>query len=79
VTDPTPPDPNDPANRPEDPAAEKPSLLWKVVKSAIAPDVLEDGGQDAPLSARGRWLFWGVVAALVIAILILFAITLAQK
>ena len=49
------------------------------MKSAIAPDVLEDGGQDAPLSSRGRLLFYGVVSVLVIAIVVLFAITLAQK
>jgi hypothetical protein len=78
VNDPIPPDPN--SNEPgPDPTKKSDSLLWKVVKSAIAPDVLEDGGHDAPLSARGRLLFLGVVSVLVIAIIVLFAITLAQK
>ena len=72
MTEPTPPEPADPGKKPD-------SLLWKVVKSAIAPDVLEDGGHDAPLSPRGRLIFRGVVSVLVIAIVVLFAITLAQK
>ena len=54
-------------------------LFWRVLRSTIAPDVLEDGGRDAPLTARGRFLFWGTVAALVLAISILFVITLASK
>ena len=78
MTEPTPPDPSD-LPGPADPGKKPESLLWKVVKSAIAPDVLEDGGHDAPLSPRGRLIFWGVVSVLVIAIVVLFAITLAQK
>jgi hypothetical protein len=50
-----------------------------LVKSAFAPDVLEDGGQDAPLSPRGRLLFRAVVGVLVVAIAILSVVTLAQK
>ena len=61
------------------PEPEKPGLLWRVVKSAIAPDVLEDGGQDAPLTPRGRIIFYSVVSVLVVAIAILFVATLAQK
>jgi hypothetical protein len=76
VTDPIPPDPNDPVNRPE---PEKKPLLWRVAKSAIAPDVLDDGGHDAPLSSRGRLLFYGVTSVLVIAIVVLLLITVAQK
>jgi hypothetical protein len=58
---------------------ERPGLLRRVVKSAIAPDVLEDGGKDAPLTPRGRIIFWGVVSVLVIAIAVLFVVTLARK
>jgi hypothetical protein len=76
MTDPMPPDPNDPANRP---GPEQKPLLWKVLKSAIAPDVLDDGGHDAPLSSRGRLLFYGVISVLVIAIVVLLLITVAQK
>ena len=53
-------------------------LLWRVVRSAIAPPVLEDGGHDAPLSPRGRILFWGTVSVLVVAIAVLFVVTLAR-
>ena len=37
-----------------------------------------DGGHDAPLSARGRILFWTTVAVLVLAIAALFVATLAR-
>ena len=70
--------PPEPGQGPQGPP-EKPSLLWRVVKSAIAPDVLEDGGKDAPLTPRGRIIFYGVVSVLVVAIAILLAATLAQK
>jgi hypothetical protein len=53
-------------------------LLWRVVRSAIAPPVLDDGGQDAPLSPRGRVLFWGTVSVLVVAIAVLFVVMLAR-
>jgi hypothetical protein len=67
--------------RPEDPPPEeeRPGLLWRVVKSAIAPDVLEDGGHDAPLTPRGRIIFWSTIAVLVVAVGILFVVTLAQR
>ena len=64
---------------PQEPRPERPSLGWRLVKSVFAPDVLEDGGQDAPLSPRGKWLFRGVVAVLVAAFVVVFVITLAQK
>jgi hypothetical protein len=57
----------------------KDSLGWRLVRSVFAPDVLEDGGQDAPLSPRGKFLFRGIVAVLVVAIAALFVITLSQK
>ncbi len=62
-----------------EPEPERPSLLRRVVKSAFAPDVLEDGGQDAPLSPRGRLLYRALVGVLVVAFAVLFVITLAQK
>jgi hypothetical protein len=61
------------------PEEERPALLWRVLKSAIAPDVLEDAGRDAPLSPRGRLLFWGSIILLSVAVAILFVITLAQR
>jgi len=52
------------------------SRLWR---SVFAPDVLEDGGRDAPLTPRGRILFWGTIVVLVLAVSILFVITLAER
>jgi len=62
-----------------EPEPERPSLGWRLVKSVFAPDVLQDGGRDAPLSPRGKLLFRGVVAVLVLAIAVLFVITLAAR
>ena len=62
---------------PDDPDGREP-LLWRVVRSAIAPPVLDDGGHDAPLSPRGRVLFWGTVSVLVAAIAVLFVVMLAR-
>jgi hypothetical protein len=50
-------------------------LLHRVVRSVIAPDVLEDGGHDAPMSPRGRLLFYAVVGALVLGIVVLLLVT----
>ena len=61
------------------PDEERPGLLWRVLKSAIAPDVLEDAGHDAPLTKRGRILFWGTIIVLTVAVAILFVITLAGR
>ncbi len=55
------------------------SLLFRVVRSAIAPDVLEDGGRDAPISRRGRILFGAVVALLVAGIAVLFLVTASSR
>ena len=67
---------NDPAG---DPPEEREPLLWRVFRSAIAPDVLQDGGRDAPLSRRGRLVFYGIVSALVGGVAILFVLTLAHR
>jgi hypothetical protein len=40
--------------------------------------VLGDGGQDAPLSTRGRVLFWDTVSVLVVAIAVVFVVMLAR-
>jgi len=62
-----------------DDGEERPGLLWRVLKSAIAPDVLDDAGHDAPLTPRGRILFWGTIVVLTVAVLILFVVTLANR
>jgi hypothetical protein len=72
VTEPEPPGP------PELPEEEPEPLLWRVLRSTIAPPVLGDGGHDAPLSARGRLVFYGCVGVMVIAIAVLFVLTLAK-
>jgi hypothetical protein len=78
-------EPNHPTEPPEPepgdlpPEEERPALLWRVLKSAIAPDVLEDGGHDAPLTPRGRILFWGTIIVLTVAVVILFVVTLANR
>jgi hypothetical protein len=53
-------------------------LLWRVLHSTIAPPVLQDGGHDAPLSPRGRFLFWGSVSLLGAAIAVVFVLTIAK-
>jgi hypothetical protein len=50
-------------------------LLFRIVRSAIAPPVLKDGGHDAPLSGRGRIVFWVVVSLLVAGIAVLLVAT----
>jgi len=65
------PDPSDGSDGPE-------PLLWRVLRSTVAPPVLGDGGHDAPMSPRGRILFWTTVAVLVLAIVVLFVATLAR-
>jgi len=68
--------PDDPPHAEGDPRSEP--FLFRVVRSAIAPDVLRDAGHDAPLSSRGRLLFWGVVLVLVAAIAVLFLVTVSK-
>jgi hypothetical protein len=50
-----------------------------VVRSVIAPDVLEDGGGDAPMSRRGRLLFYATVTILVIGIIALLLVTASSR
>jgi hypothetical protein len=71
--------PNEPEQGDPPPEEERPALLWRVLKSAIAPDVLEDAGHDAPLTPRGRILFWGTIIVLTVAVVILFVVTLASR
>ena len=72
-------DPDD--DRPEPPASNRgpndgpAPLLSRLVHSVFAPDVLEDGGRDAPLSPRGRIIFWSIVTILVVGIVILLLVT----
>jgi hypothetical protein len=69
-------EPIEPTEPEPEPPPPKASLTWRLVRSVFAPDVLEDGGHDAPLSPRGRLLFRGV---LVIGIVVLLVVTVAQK
>jgi hypothetical protein len=64
---------------PGQPPEEREPFGRRLLRSLIAPDVLEDGGRDAPLTRRGRILFWGTVAVLVVAVGILFVVTLATR
>jgi hypothetical protein len=72
-------EPHEPEQGDPPPEEERPALLWRVLKSAIAPDVLEDAGHDAPLTPRGRILFWGTIIVLTVAVVILFVVTLASR
>ena len=53
-------------------------FLFRILRTTIAPPVLGDAGHDAPMTPRGRLLFWGTVSVLVVAIAILFVATLAK-
>jgi hypothetical protein len=53
-------------------------FLFRILRSTIAPPVLGDAGHDAPLSRRGRILFWGTVSVLVVAIFVLFLATASR-
>ncbi len=66
-------------DRPEpepDPSPEP--FLFRILRSTIAPPVLGDAGHDAPLSRRGRILFWGTVSVLVVAVAVLFLATASR-
>ena len=62
-----------------EPPEEPKSLLHRVIRSALAPDVLEDGGHDAPLSRRGRIAFYGVVSILVVGIVVVLLVTVSSR
>jgi hypothetical protein len=75
---------------PDDDRAEQPAsnrgpddapapLLSRIVRSVFAPDVLEDGGKDAPLSPQGRIIFWSIVTVLVVGIVILLLVTASSR
>ena len=70
---------NDPGTGDRTPDDERPGLLSRVFRAALAPDVLEDGGHDAPLTPRGRILFWGTIIVLTVAVVVLFVVTLATR
>ena len=59
----------------EPPEDRKRPFLFRMVRAAIAPPVLKDGGRDAPLSRRGRIIFWGIVGVLVVGIAVLLVIS----
>ena len=64
---------------PEDPDDHRDEpFLFRLVRSAIAPAVLKDGGHDAPLSARGRIIFWATVTVLTVAIAVLLVASLRR-
>lgn len=64
-------------DRPDGGQAE--GLVHRVIRSFIAPDVLEDGGRDAPLSRRGTFIFRAVVGVLVVAIIVLVLVTASNQ
>ena len=72
-------------DRPGPPASNRgpdgvpPPLLSRLVRSVFAPDVLEDGGKDAPLSPRGRIIFRSIVTILVVAIAVLLVATATSR
>ena len=51
-------------------------FLFRMLRTAIAPPVLKDGGHDAPMTRRGRIIFWSVVTVLVIGIAVLLVASL---
>ena len=54
-------------------------FLFRLVRTAIAPPVLKHGGHDAPMSPRGRLIFWAVITVLVVAIAILFVASIGRR
>ena len=59
---------DEPEDRPE-------PFVFRLVRTALAPPVLKDGGEDAPLSRRGRIIFWATVTILVIGIAVLLVVS----
>jgi len=72
-----------PAPEVEPPAPEveprREPFLFQLVRTAIAPPVLKDGGTDAPMSRRGRIIFRSIVAVLVVAIAVLLVVTATTR
>jgi hypothetical protein len=62
----------------EPPEDRQEPFLFRMVRAAIAPPVLKDGGRDAPLSRRGRILFWAIVSVLVVGIAVLLVISASR-
>lgn len=78
MTEPADP-PGEPQPRPpSEPTPRDEPFLFRILRSTIAPPMLDDAGHDAPLSPRGRLLFWGAVAGLVVAIVVVFVLTLTR-
>jgi hypothetical protein len=71
------PDPEADADPPPEGQAE--GLFHRVVRSVIAPDVLEDGGRDAPMSRRGRIAFYSIITILVVGIAVLLVVTASSR
>ena len=72
-------EPQDPRDRPAsepDPRGEP--LLFRVLRTAIAPPVLKDGGADAPMTRRGRIIFWSIVTVLVGGIAVLLLVSASR-
>jgi hypothetical protein len=62
----------------ERPEERQEPLLFRMVRAAIAPSVLKDGGRDAPLSRRGRIVFWAIVSVLVVGIAVLLLVSASR-
>ena len=75
--------PEPPAAKPEPPAPEpeprREPFLFQLIRTAIAPPVLKDGGKDAPMSPRGRIIFRATVTVLVVAIAVLLVVTATSR
>ena len=78
MTNPDDDHPREPASN-GGPSAGPAPLLSRLVRSVFAPDVLEDGGRDAPLSPRGRIIFWSIVTVLVVGIVVLLLVTASSR
>ena len=66
-------------NDPREPEEHRENFLFRLVRTAIAPPVLKDGGRDAPMSRRGRIVFWATVGVLTVAIAVLLVASLARS
>ena len=62
----------------DEPDGRQEPFLFRMVRAAIAPPVLKDGGRDAPLSRRGRLVFWAIVSVLVVGIAVLLVVSASR-